>query len=50
MFQAFGDLLKIFEANPSRMTQKAHTLTRGSSKIFSKLLHYYINILDDRLF
>lgn len=45
----FWGPLKIFEANPSRMTQK-HTLTRGSSKIFSKLLHYYINILDDRLF
>lgn len=50
MFQALGDLLKIFEANPSHMTQKAHTFTRGSSKIFSKLLHYYVNILDDRLF
>lgn len=50
MFQPFGDSLKINEANLSHMTHKAHTLTRSSSKLFLKFWHYYINILNDRLF
>lgn len=44
MSQAFWDPLKVYEANPSSMTQKAHTC---SSKIFSNFSHYYINISND---
>lgn len=47
MSQAFGDPLKVCEANPSSMTEKAHTFAKYSSKIFSNFSHYYINILND---